>query len=60
MCKRYRGGRLTFGCYHGGRLEVVILWMVTARVKPKDRVVLPSQLTFVQCDHAFWNGMDLA
>jgi hypothetical protein len=60
MCKRYRGGRLMFRCYHGGRLKVVILWMVSALVKPKDRVVFPSHLTFVQCDHAFRNGTDLA
>jgi hypothetical protein len=60
MCKRYRGGRLTFECCQGGRLDVGMLRMVTALVKPKDQVVLPSHLTYVQCDHAFRNGTDLA
>jgi hypothetical protein len=60
MCKRYRGGRLTFECYQGGRLDVEMLRMVTALVKPKDQVVLPSHLIYVQCDHAFRNGTDLA
>jgi hypothetical protein len=49
-----------FECYRGGRLEVVMLRMVTSLVKPKDRVVLPSHLNYVQCDHVFRNGTDLA
>jgi hypothetical protein len=60
MCKRYRGGRFTFECYQGGRLDVEMLRMVTALVKLKDQVVLPSHLTYVQCNHAFRNGTDLA
>jgi hypothetical protein len=60
MCKRYRGGRLTFERCRGGRLGVVMLGMVTALVKPKGRVVLSSHLTYVQCDHAFRNGTGLA
>jgi hypothetical protein len=49
-----------FECYQGGRLDVEMLRMVTALVKPKDQVILPSHLTYVQCDHTFRNGMDLA